>query len=815
MDMALVFFLVYIIFTLGVLARGMKAMVWDIGSAVYLLLATFWVGLSWLPGLLLWILIPAAIVLRRLPLLQNKFGGVIFERAKSALPKLSKTEEEALNAGDTWIEQSIFRGEPDWKKLSGIKTELTDEEQSFLDNETTELCNMLDDWKITQEQDLPKEVWQFLKDNGFFGLVIAKEYGGKGFSARGHSDVVMRIASRSGVAAVTVMVPNSLGPGELIQHYGTDEQKNYYLPRLASGQDIPCFALTEPEAGSDATSIQSEAIVCQEKVDGKTVLGFRVTLNKRWITLAPLATLIGLAVDVKDPDGLLKDTGSEGITCLLVPRDSIELDIGNRHIPASQPFMNGTIRADDVFVPITTVIGGQKETGTGWQMLVECLSIGRSISLPALGAASSSVAYLMTGAFSRLRRQFSVELAQFEGIEERLAEIAGLNYIVMATRLLTLAAVDDGKKPSTASAITKYFNTELPRIVLNSAMDVHGGRSVVTGPRNYLSNFYQGIPISVTVEGANIMTRNLLIFGQGSMACHPFIRDEFYAISKGNETEFHTLLNKHIRYFVRNMAKTICAAWTGGRLVSVPRHPLKRECQRLSRLSYALAWLSDLSLMVLGGNLKRKERLSARLGDGLSYLYLGMAVLRLVEERGGDEADLVHARWALAFCLNKATEALLGLCRNFPVRGLGWVMRLVAFPFGAFGMSEPHDKLDHQLAKSMTMNNAYRDDLKKAVHLGTDEKDAVDSMERAFQALVEATPVYRKIRGANRMKSGNVNETLAAQHEQGVITKDEMNMLLAVERARWDAIQVDEFTFDSMKKKTFDSVTDTYKNPID
>ncbi|MCH9756945.1 MAG: acyl-CoA dehydrogenase [Gammaproteobacteria bacterium] len=813
--MAIAFFLVYIVFTLAVLARGLKALVWEVGSVLYLLLATFWVGLSWLPGLLLWVAIPAVIVLRRLPLLQNKLGGFIFERAQKAIPKLSKTEEEALNAGDTWMEQSIFRGAPDWKKLSEIETELTPEEQSFLDNETQELCRMVNDWDITQAEDLPEPVWKYLKEKGFLGLVISKEYGGKGFSARAHSEVVMKVASRSGVAAVTVMVPNSLGPGELLQHYGTEEQKNHYLPRLANGTDIPCFALTEPEAGSDATSIQAEAIVTEQKVDGKKVLGLRLTLNKRWITLAPVATLIGLAVDLKDPDGLLQETGSEGITCVLIPRDAEGLEIGNRHLAAEQPFMNGTIRGKDVFVPITTIIGGQKEAGRGWQMLVECLSIGRSISLPALGTASSSIAYLTTGAFARLRRQFSVELANFEGIEEKLAEIAGLNYLVMATRLLTVAAVNEGKKPSVASAITKYFNTELPRRVLNAAMDVHGGRAVVVGPRNYLSNFYQGIPISVTVEGANIMTRNLLIFGQGSMACHPFLRDEFYAISEGDETAFQDLLGKHIKYFIRNCAKTVCAAWTGGRLIGVPRHPMKRECQRLSRLSYAFAWIADCSLMILGGDLKRKERLSARLGDGLSYLYLAMAVLRQVELRGGGKDEQLHARWALAFCFNKASEALIDMCRNFPVRFVGCIMRLVAFPLGRAGALYPSDKLEHQLAKLMTTNNEYRNDIKEGVYLSGDKTEPVDRMEEAFQLLAEATPVYRKIRGANRMKSGTVKEKLAEQLEQGTITKDEMEQLLHVEHARWDAIQVDEFTFESMKNKTYASVIDTYKNPID
>ncbi|MCH9717464.1 MAG: acyl-CoA dehydrogenase [Gammaproteobacteria bacterium] len=813
--MATAFFLLYIVFTLAVLAQGVSALVWELGSVAYLLVATFALGLSWFSSLVLWIFIPAVIILRRLPVLQNTLGGFIFERAKKAIPKLSKTEEEALNAGDTWIEQSIFRGEPDWKALSEIQTELTDEESGFLAQETDELCQMLNDWEITQAGDLPEPVWQFLKDKGFFGLVISKEYGGKGFSARAHSDIVMRIASRSGVAAVTVMVPNSLGPGELLHHYGTKEQKEHYLPRLASGQDIPCFALTEPEAGSDATSIQAEAIVAYQMIDGEKVLGLRMTLNKRWITLAPVATLIGLAVDLKDPDGLLRGTGAEGITCVLIPRDSAGLDIGNRHLAAQQPFMNGTIRGTDVFAPITSIIGGQKEAGCGWQMLVECLSIGRSISLPALGTASSSVAYLTTGAFSRLRRQFSVELAQFEGIEEKLAEIAGLNYLVTATRLLTVAAVNTGKKPSVASAITKYFNTELPRRVLNAAMDVHGGRMVVVGPRNYLSNFYQGIPISVTVEGANIMTRNLLIFGQGSMACHPFLRDEFYAISKGDSKAFQALLGKHANYFASNLAKTLCSAWTGGRLIRVPAHPMKRECRQLARLSYALAWISDCSLMILGGDLKRKERLSARLGDALGYLYLAMAALRQVELRGGGEDEILHARWALRFCFHQTTQALLSMCRNFPSRTVGVAMRLLAFPFGGLSAPYPADKLDHQLAKLMTTNSPYRDDLRDAVYVSGEASDPVGKMESAFQLYLEAMPLYRNMKGSGRLKSGTVKEKLAEKRSKGMITEEEMKQLLNVERARWDAIQVDEFTFDSMKKKTYASIIDTYDNPID
>ena len=810
--MAITLFLLYFIFTLIVLSYRMQSVIWEVGSLIYLVLATV-VGMPWGLALPLWVIVLSIIALLRVEPFRAFIGKCLFSRAKRAIPRLSKTEEEALNAGDTWVEQGIFVGEPDWAALSAIKTTLTDEEQHFLDHETETLCAMLNEWTITQTGDLPENVWTFLKEKGFLGLVINKEYGGKGFSARAHSEIVMKIASRSGVAAVTVMVPNSLGPGELLQHYGTDEQKNYFLPRLAQGVEIPCFALTEPEAGSDATSIQSDALVVKKKIEGKEVLGLQLTLNKRWITLAPVATLIGLAVNLRDPDGLLKGKGEEGITCLLISRDTENLEIGNRHLPADQPFMNGTIRGENVFVPITTIIGGIKEAGRGWQMLVECLSIGRSISLPALGAASSSVAYVTTSAFSRIRRQFHVELAQFEGIEAKLAEIAGLNFLIMSNRLLTLAAVDDHKKPSVASAITKYFNTELARIVINDAMDVHGGRTVVVGPRNYMTNFYQGIPISITVEGANIMTRNLLIFGQGSMACHPYIRDEFYAISNNDEQAFQSLIWQHILYFIRNMAKTMLSVWTNGWLIKVPHHPMKRACQRLSRLSFAFAFLADLSLIVLGGDLKRKERLSARLADGMSYLYLGMAALRMIEERDGNADEMLHAQWGVKYCFHHAEKAMIELCENFPSRFLGIIMRLIAFPFGR-RMAYPNDKLDHQLAGMMTQNNHYRALLLDSLYLSHNPNEPIDRVELVFQSLITHADLYKKVKGIKKFNASNMKNELNAAVLRGDLTSEEMATILSVEQARWDAIQVDEFTFESVHKKTFSSVIGRYKNPL-
>ncbi len=810
--MAVLFFFIYLVFTLIVLYRAMNPLVWELGSVFYLVIATFAIGLPWIVGFVLWAFILLALLIVYMEPVRTVIADRLYKTAEKSVLKLSKTEEEALNAGDTWLEQDIFTGTPDWDRLSNVSTELSVEEQSFLDNETQVLCEMLDEWEISQAQDLPEKVWAYLKENRFFGLVIPKAFGGKGFSARAHSDVVLKIATRSGVAAVTVMVPNSLGPGELINYYGTEEQKAYYLPRLAKGLDIPCFALTEPGAGSDATSIQSDAIVVEKKVDGKSVLGLNITLDKRWITLAPVATLVGLAVNVKDPDGLLKE-GAEGITCVLVPRETKNLEIGNRHLPGNQPFMNGTVRGKDIFVPITSVIGGQKEIGNGWQMLVECLSIGRSISLPALGAASSAVSYLTTGAFARLRRQFNVEIAEFEGVEEKLAEIAGLNYLINSTRLLTVAAVNEHKKPSVASAITKYFNTELARIVVNSAMDVHAGRSVVVGPRNYLTNFYQGIPISITVEGANIMSRNLLIFGQGSMACHPYVRDEFYAIANQDKVAFRTLIWKHIQYFMQNFAKTVCTVWTDGLFIRVPNNPMKREYQRLARLSYAYAWLADLSLIYLGGALKRKERSSARLADGLSYLYMAMAALRNAQLNHDSPDIQLHAQWAVTYCFYHAQKSMIALCDNFPSKMLGFLVRMIAFPFGQT-MRYPTDKLDHKLARLMTENNHYRDYLKSIIYLSGDSKEPVDKMENALQLLIKNDALAKKISDLKRVKFGQLRGKLQEKVEKKELTQQEMDDLLAVEAARWDAILVDEFTFDSMKNSTFVSVVEKIKSPF-
>lgn len=792
--MALLCSVVYVIFTIIVLYHSMKAVIWDIGSACYLVCLLAFGETSWIIEVIAIAIVVMIAVGVHATTLRHQCAQWFFRRLSHQMPSLSLTEKQALNAGDTWFEQSIFRGAPDWKKLATLSTPLTPEEQSFLDHETHELCGLLEEWAIESQHDLPAAAWTYLKEKGFLGLVISKAYGGKGFSARAHSDIVMKIASRSSAAAVTMMVPNSLGPGELLQHYGTSEQKSYYLPRLAKGLEIPCFALTEPEAGSDATSIQSEAIVVKKIVEGQSILGLHLTLDKRWITLAPIATLVGLAVYLRDPDQLLQGVGQEGITCLLIPASTEGLEIGARHLPAHQSFMNGTVRGKDIFVPLSTIIGGQAQAGQGWPMLVECLSVGRAISLPALTTASSGVAYLTTSAFARIRRQFNVEIGQFEGVQEKLAHIGGLQYIINATRLLTLAAVTQDKKPSVASGIAKYFNTELARMAINDAMDVHGGRAVVAGPRNYLFNFYQSIPIAITVEGANIMSRNLLIFGQGSMACHPFVRQEYEALTNQDEAEFEKIFWQHVHYTLQQGAKTIGSAWTGGWLIRVPKRSLRRLYQRVTRLSYAYAFLADVSLIYFGAQLKRKERLSARLADGLSYLYMAMAVLHYAHQEGETPDQQLHARWAVTYCLAEAAASMQALCRQFKWRPLGWVLQRILFPFGQW-MHRPTDQQDRALAQGMMKNNAYREQLKTACYLSGDAAQPVDRVEQALQLLIQASEIYVKIPDLKPFKlhAKDFQAKLQAKVAQGILTPAEKATILAVEKARWDAILVDEF----------------------
>lgn len=780
------------------LTQSYKPLHWELSSAVYLAFSYLAFDMHGFALTICTVTLSCAVAFFHVPLIKQVIGKFLYKKMKSVIPKLSATEEEALNAGNTWLEKSFFMGEPDWDKLYKIPAHaLTHEEQHFIDNEVHELCRMCDEWEISQQKDLSPEIWQFLKDKGFFGLEIAKEYGGLGFSARAHSDIVMKIASQTCVGAVTVMVPNSLGPGELIGHYGTQEQKDKYLPALAKGLEIPCFALTEPTAGSDATSIYASAIVKKGKFNGKEILGLELTFNKRWITLAPVATLIGLAVNVEDPENLMTQ-GREGITCLLIPRTLKGLEIGNRHIPSNQYFMNGTIRGKDLFVPLDSIIGGESEAGAGWKMLVECLSIGRAISLPALGTAMGNVSYLSSSAYSKVRRQFNMEIGKFEGIEEKLAEIAGLSYLTSATRELTVAAVDEDLKPSVASAIAKYFNTENGRTSIINAMDIHGGKAVVNGPNNPLIEAYQSMPISITVEGANIMTRNLLLFGQGAMACHPFLKEEFYALSDEDETEFTSLLWQHATYFLTNFAKTVLSTLSGGYFIRSPKAFMKREHQKLTRLSYAFAWASDLCLMVLGGELKRKERLSARLGDALSHLYMAAAVLKNSQNNDND-AEKLHAKWALEHCFYNIQKALLDLSSNFPNKAIGILIRLFALPLGQT-MKAPSDKLEHKLAALSMKNQSYREKLRHRTFLsGSENKSRLDKTETAFQLILDNEALFKRVKGIGKVSIEELDNFLAAKVTAGELSESQKASLLKSENARWQAIQVDEFPFSQFK----------------
>jgi acyl-CoA dehydrogenase len=734
---------------------------------------------------------------------QKLLSNWLYTKSKKRLPKMSKTEQEALDAGDSWWEAEVFRGKPDWEQLQRLSlTELSIEEQAFLDHEVTELCQMLDEWNIVHEaKDLPQPVWQFIRDKGFFGLVISKNFGGKGFSAAAHSAVVMKVATRSLAAAVTVMVPNSLGPGELLQHYGTEEQKQQFLPALAAGIEVPCFALTGPEAGSDAAAMPDKGIVCKGMHEGQEVLGIKLNFNKRYITLAPVATLIGLAFKLYDPEHLLGQDADLGITVCLLPRQHPGIEIGERHLPLDQVFMNGPIRGKDVFVPLDWIIGGAKMVGQGWRMLVECLSIGRAISLPAVSTAYAALCFCMSGAYASVREQFKTPIGRFEGIEQALAEIGGFTYMMEATRLLTLTAVDKKIKPATASAIAKYHLTELGRKILNHAMDIHGGRGIMLGPRNYLGRAYQGMPICITVEGANILTRNLIIFGQGAMSCHPFLHQEYTAMQMPDGREAVKVFDKavfgHLAYLGKNLLRHTWLRVSRGHLNKPVMGKLRVYYRQLSCLSAAYAVLADLSLLILGGELKRKERLSARLGDVMSHLYMASAVGKYYKAHGEDATEALFAEWAMQYCLYQAGEALTDTLRNFPNPIVRGILKLF-IQLGGNTYRRPSDKLDHKLSQAMLKDSDLRQRLASQCFIPNNPQDSVGRMEAAFQAMLAAQEAQIKLKMAVRSRAINPYLSRTEQIEQsfnrGELTQAECNSLLEAEALRQEAIQVDAFT---------------------
>ncbi|HWU53494.1 MAG TPA: acyl-CoA dehydrogenase, partial [Tahibacter sp.] len=604
-------------------------------------------------------------------------------------PQLSPTEKIALEAGTVGFEGELFSGKPNWNQLlRQPEPVLSADERAFLDGPVEELCRMINDWEITHElADLPPPVWDFLKKNKFFGMIIPREYGGLQFSALAHSVVLQKLASISTTVGSTVAVPNSLGPAELLLHYGTKEQKDYYLPRLADGREIPCFALTGPYAGSDATSIPDYGVVCKGEWNGANVLGVRLTFDKRYITLAPIATVVGLAFRMYDPEKLLGDTEDLGITLALLPRDTKGLEIGRRHMPLNIPFQNGPVRGKDVFVPLSQLIGGPEMAGEGWRMLVECLSVGRAISLPSNATGAARIGSIATGAYARIRKQFGMAIGRFEGVEEALARIGGYTYAISALSRATAAAVDRGEKPSVPSAIAKYHATELGREIAKDVMDVHGGKGVILGPRNYAGRAWQGAPIAITVEGANILTRSMMIFGQGAIRCHPFVLKEMQATQLADYGErlkaFDEALFGHIGFAISNAVRSFVLGLTHAKIGSAPGDKYTRRFYRkLNRYAAALALTADTSMLVLGGKLKFKEKISARLGDVLSNLYIASAMLKRYEDQGRPVADQPMLAWAFHDCVWRMQMALDGVLRNFPVRPVAWLLRALIFPLG-------------------------------------------------------------------------------------------------------------------------------------
>ncbi|MBR7213139.1 acyl-CoA dehydrogenase [Pseudomonas sp. B2021] len=773
--------------------------------AVYLLAMGAW---SHAPGWLLlifWVLLAVVAAPLLLPDLRRQyFTKPLFSWFQKVLPPMSETERDAIDAGTVWWDGELFSGRPDWDKLLAYpKAQLTEEEQAFIDGPTEELCAMVSDWEIGQAMDLPPQAWEHIKTHGFFALIIPKEYGGKGFCAYAHSQVAMKLATRSGDLASTVMVPNSLGPAELLLHYGTEEQRNHYLPRLARGDDIPCFALTGPLAGSDAGAMPDTGVICKGEWEGKETLGLRLNWEKRYITLGPVATLLGLAFKAHDPDHLLGEEEDLGISLALIPTDTPGVEIGRRHLPLGAAFMNGPNSGKDVFIPLEYLIGGQEMLGKGWMMLMNCLSVGRSISLPAVGTGAAKFTSLVTGQYAQVREQFNVPLSAFEGIQEALARIGGNAWLMDSARMLTANAVDLGEKPSVLSAILKYHLTERGRECISHAMDVHGGKGIIMGPNNYLGRNWQGAPIFITVEGANILSRNLMIFGQGAIRCHPFVLKEMALAGREDHDqalkEFDGLLMQHIGFAVSNAASTLVLNLGLGHFEKAPGNRLSQGYFRaLNRQAAAFALLADLSMMLLGGELKRRERLSARLGDVLSHMYLASAALKRYHDLDSpDHLEPLFA-WAMEESLGESERALDELLSNFPNKVLGCLLRVIVFPFGR-RHTGPSDALDAEVAAVIgrAKGDPTLEELLAGCYRPQSAEDPVGALQHAYDLLGASHPLQKKLHSA--LKSGQV-KPVAGEHaidaalQAGVLQPAEAQTLRDAEAARRKVIDVDDFS---------------------
>jgi acyl-CoA dehydrogenase len=719
----------------------------------------------------------------------------IFRWARGVLPSISDTEREALEAGDVWWDAELFTGNPDWKKLlAAPPAKLSPEEETFIAGPVEELCRMVDDWKVNWELgDLPPEVWDFLKRHKFFGMIIPKDYGGLGFSAFAHSEVVRKISSRSVTAAVTVMVPNSLGPGELLMQFGTDEQREYWLPRLADGREIPCFGLTSPDAGSDAASMKDSGIVIKRGGE----LAIKLDWHKRYITLGPVATILGLAFKLYDPDHLLGEQEDLGITVALVPTDLPGNEIGRRHLAAMQFFQNGPNKGHGVVIPMTNVIGGAEQVGRGWRMLMSALAAGRGISLPSLSAAGAALSARTSGAYARVREQFNLPIGKFEGVQKRLASIAATAYVLDAGRRMTCASLDEGKKLAVVSAIMKAHATERMRVAVNDAMDIHAGKAVIDGPQNYLGNLYRAIPVGITVEGANILTRNLIIFGQGAIRCHPFLLKEMLALEdkdqeRGLDT-FDKAFWSHVRHSTRNFFRALGHSWSGGIFATAPAAGAATRYYRpLARRAASFALAADIALLTLGGSLKRREMLSERLGDVLSEMYLLSAALKRWEVEGRQESDLPLLAYSMETGLATIDAKLAEVFDNLPSRTAAWFLRFVTQPFSTRRRG-PSDAVTMQCAELLLAPSAARDRLTSGLYAGEGD-DALARLELAFRLVIESEEIRKKVRAAG-------HADWQAAKKAKAIDAAEAKLLEDAEAAVARVIEVDDFAPEELVRK--------------
>jgi len=807
----MILFFIFALIAVSVACSFLKTslQVWTGVVAATLLVFTLAGEPGWISLTLGWLVFAAiAVPLNYLPWRRAFISAPVMKAFKGMTPEISETEQVALDAGTVGFEGELFTGKPNWKKLlSRPLPELSVEERAFIDGPCEDLCALIDEWEFTHYRvGVSDEAWEHLKRNKFFGMIIPKEYGGLGFSATAHRAVLEKVGGMSSTVGSVVAVPNSLGPAELLLHYGTDEQKNHYLPKLASGEEIPCFGLTSTTAGSDATSISDHGVICKGEWEGREVLGMRLTFDKRYITLAPVATVIGLAFRLYDPDGLIGDTEDIGISLALLPRDVPGMDIGRRHFPLNNPFPNGPIRGKDVFVPLEFLLGGTEYAGQGWRMLVESLSVGRAISLPSSSSGGAKLACLATGAYARIRKQFGLPIGRFEGVEEALARIAASTYSASALSRQTAAAVDAGEKPSVPGALAKYHCTELSREVLKDAMDIHGGKGIILGPRNYLGRGWQGAPIWITVEGANILTRSLMIFGQGAIRCHPYVLDEMQAMQIEDEEErlnrFDELLFKHVGHSISCGSRSLILGLSFAKFAAVPGDRETRKYYRkLTRYTAAFSLMADLALATYGGKLKMKEKISGRLGDALSWLYISAAMLRRFEYEGRPRNEQPILAWAFHDAIYRIQEALKGVIDNYPFAFLRPVLRRIVFPLGA-NERRPNDRLGHKVAALMLSPSETRTRLTRGVYKTDRPGHVIGNMETLLPDVIAAEPVERKLVKAfkaGRIKGLSYREQVESGREAGVISDKEADMLLEVRERVMEIIAVDDFELEELQ----------------